>query len=95
MPPDYDFAAADQLGRQLAQLVDKLDWLINLRTGRRKALLGTAHSDNWQGGKRNKFESEFARQQAALIELKAAARTLQASVAHATEQAHAARKNGN
>ncbi|MEV4741009.1 hypothetical protein [Streptomyces sp. NPDC049555] len=95
MPPEFDVAAGEALGRQLAQLVDKLDWFIGLRDGRRKALLGTPQSDNWQGSKRNHYEGDFARQQAALIDLKAAARSFQASVHNATEQARTAQQKRN
>ncbi|MEU9796001.1 hypothetical protein AB0E27_36420 [Streptomyces sparsogenes] len=92
MPPKYDFAAADRLSQQLSRLVEKLDWFIWLREGQRKSLLGSPHSDNWQGAKRNRFETDFARQRSALTELKAAARSLQSQVTQATAAARAAEK---
>ncbi|MGY0056695.1 hypothetical protein ACWY4P_09050 [Streptomyces sp. LZ34] len=92
MPPKYDFDAAERLRQQLSQLVDKLDWYIWLREGQRKALLGAPHSDNWQGAKRNRFETDYARQRAALTDLKAAALRLQSQVNQATASAHAAEK---
>ncbi|MER6140049.1 hypothetical protein ABT174_08315 [Streptomyces sparsogenes] len=93
MPPKYDFAAADRLSQQLSQLVEKLDWFIWLREGQRKSLLGSPHSDNWQGAKRNRFETDFARQRSALTELKAAALRLKSQVDQATTAAHTAQKS--
>ncbi|ANP52937.1 hypothetical protein J2Z21_000502 [Streptomyces griseochromogenes] len=92
MSREYDFAAADRISRELSRLIAKLDWFIWLRTTRRKALLGTPHSDNWQGAKRREFEKEYARQQAAFAHLRETASTLQASISSATEAAHAAQK---
>jgi hypothetical protein len=96
MSREYDFAAADRLYKELSQLVAKLDWFIWLRATQRKSLLGSPSSDNWQGTKRRHYENEYARQQAALTDLKAAARTLQAGVHNAAEAARAAaQKNRN
>lgn len=92
MPPSLDVPAAERLNQQLTQLVAKIDWLLWLRSGQRKALLGDRHSDNWKGAKRNRFEADFARHQAALAELKSAARTLQAKVNEGIEAARAAGK---
>lgn len=92
MPPKYDFAAAERLSNELSQLAAKIDWFLWLRTTQRKVLLAGAHSDKWQGTRRSAFEVEFARQQAALTESKAAARRLQTAIAHATAAAHAAEK---
>lgn len=92
MPTPYDFAAADRLHQQLSLLVAKIDGLLRLRARRRQTLLGDPHSDNWEGVQRNLFEADFARQQAALAELKSTARTLQANITEATAAAHAARK---
>jgi hypothetical protein len=75
--------AADWLERQLTQLVDKLDGLVRLRAGQHNALLGDQHSDNWQGAKRNTFETDYGRQQAALTDLKSAALSLRGAVARA------------
>lgn len=94
MSGEYDFAAADRLDNELSQLVAKLDWFIWLRTTQRTSLLGSPHSDNWQGAKRRQFEDEHLRQNAALAGLKEAARSLQARVNNATEAARAAQKNG-
>ncbi|MEU6578131.1 hypothetical protein [Streptomyces sp. NPDC046805] len=94
MSREYDFGAADRLSKQLSQLVAKLDWFIWLRTTQRQSLLGSPHSDNWQGAKRGQFEDEYARQQAAFAGLKDAARSLQARVNSATEAARADQKNG-
>ncbi|WP_210577672.1 hypothetical protein [Streptomyces sp. GESEQ-4] len=96
MPPEYDYDAADQLSRALKQCIERIDWFLWLRNGRRKALLSTPHSDNWQGAKRNHYERDFARQQAALRDLMDEARRLHARVGQATEQAraqHAQQKN--
>ncbi|MEK8174260.1 hypothetical protein NKH77_50515 [Streptomyces sp. M19] len=95
MPPEYDFQAADRLSWVLKQLVEKIDWFLWLRDGQRKALLGTAHSDNWQGAKRTRYEHDLARQRAALIGLRDEASRLKARVDHATAQAHAQQKPRN
>ncbi|AEW99384.1 hypothetical protein [Streptantibioticus cattleyicolor] len=94
MPPTYDVHAADRLSKELSQLAARLDALIGRRAGRRQALLAAPTSDNWQGGKRRAFEGEFAREQAALKDLLAAARSLKAGVDRATAQARAAHRNG-
>lgn len=95
MPPEYDFEAADRFRQQLSQFVAKIDWFTGVRDGQRKVLLGSPHSDNWQGAKRTSFEGKFSHQQAALRELKDVARRLQAQAAKATEAAHAAHKSGH
>lgn len=95
MSHEYDFGAADRLHKELTQLVAQLDWFIGLRVSNRENLLGSPHSDNWQGAKRKHYEGEYGRQQAALTDLKAAARTLQASVHRATDAARAAKKDSD
>lgn len=90
----YNFEAADRLSYQLSQLTAKLDWLLWLRSTQRKALLGTEHSDHWQGSKRRRFETDFARQQAALVSLKEQASRVQSEVDRATRAA-AARPDGH
>ncbi len=92
MPPKYDFAAADRLSQQLSQLVGRLESFIQLREGQCKALLGGRHSENWQGERRDGFQSHFRGQQTALGALKEAALKLQSQVASATTAAHAAEK---
>ncbi|WP_306316854.1 MULTISPECIES: hypothetical protein [unclassified Streptomyces] len=86
---DFDFQAADHLSRQLTQLIEKLDWLLWLRSTQRKSLLGGEGSDNWQGAKRRHFETDFARGQSSLTRLKDQARSLQTEVATATRTARA------
>jgi hypothetical protein len=93
MPPKYDFDAAQRLSQQLSQLIQKLDWFIWLRLSKKDALLGGQHSDNWQGKKRDRFQTDFLRQHAALTEVRNAAIRVQSQVAQATEAAHAAEKN--
>ncbi|MBI0382803.1 hypothetical protein ACWELB_14670 [Streptomyces asiaticus] len=92
MPPKYDFAAADRLSQQLFQLIGRLEAFIGLREGQRNALLGGRHSENWQGARRDRFQSDFGSQQQALTALKEAALRLQSQVANATTAAHAAEK---
>lgn len=92
---EYDFAAADRLSQQLAQLAAKLEWLVWLRNGQRKSMLGTPHSDDWKGVKRNQFEQDFRREQAALTALAGQARSAKSRVDSATVEAHAARKNAH
>ncbi|GAA2352175.1 hypothetical protein [Streptomyces cuspidosporus] len=92
MPPKYDFAVAARLSQQLSQLVEKLDWFIWLRNGQRHTLFGSPHSDNWQGAKRDRFETDFQRQQKALTALKEAALRYQSQVNSATTAARAAEK---
>jgi hypothetical protein len=91
-PVPYDFAAADRLSQQLAQLAAKLDWLAWLRRTQRHSMLGAPNSDNWMGAKRHRFEHDFDRQQAALTGLAGTARTIKARVDGATADAHAARQ---
>lgn len=79
--------AADDLQRKLSQLVAKLEALSRLRASQRNTLLGTPQSDNWTGAKRNQFEGEFARQQAALGAIADAARRFQSQVSKAAVQA--------
>ncbi|MFC9201321.1 hypothetical protein ACFT79_09380 [[Kitasatospora] papulosa] len=79
--------AADDLQRKLSQLAAKLEALSRLRASQRNALLGTPQSDNWRGAKRNQFEGEFGRQQAALGAIADAARRFQSQVSRAAVQA--------
>ncbi|MDF6066758.1 hypothetical protein H8R03_33200 [Streptomyces sp. JH010] len=79
--------AADDLQRKLSQLVAKLEALSRLRASQRNALLSTPQSDNWRGSKRDRFEGEFARQQAALGAMIDDARRFQLQVSQAAAQA--------
>ncbi|MFF4749086.1 hypothetical protein ACWD5R_30355 [Streptomyces sp. NPDC002514] len=73
--------AADWLDRQLTQLNARLDKFLQLRTDQRKALLGSSQSVNWQGKKRENFDSDFKSQHDALVGLKEAAASFQRTVA--------------
>src|SRR3954451_7997702 len=84
----YDFAAADELSRQLGQLVAKLEWLLWLRSTQRSALLGDPGSDKWKGKRRTQFERTFAAEQARLRSLVDQAQRTRSSVDTATAAAH-------
>ena len=92
MPP-YDFAAADRLSQQLAQLTARIEWLVGLRDSQRKALLGKPGSDNWTGERRGTYEDHFGGQQKALRHIAAQARVLKGKVDAATREAHTEQKN--
>jgi len=79
--------AADWLDRQLTQLAARLESLIDLRRRKCHALLGDPGSDNWSGGKRRTFDTEFHREQEALKGLRQAAFTLRRTVRDARDKA--------
>ncbi|WP_262700493.1 MULTISPECIES: hypothetical protein [Streptomyces] len=78
--------AADWLERQLTVLIDKLEGLARLRSDQCNALLGDEKSHNWQGTRRQIFQSKFNTQQKELRGLKQVAASLRTSVANAREQ---------
>ncbi len=88
-----DDETAEWLESQLKQLVAKLQNLTHIRMTQHNALLGTdENSRNWQGSKRNAFESDFKQQQTALKGLEAAALTLRGAVSDALAEARRADK---
>jgi hypothetical protein len=88
----FDFAAADELSRQLSQLVEKLDWLVWLRDTQRRTLLGDSPNDRWKGKLRDRFDHDFGRERARLVALKEQALSAQTAVHDSIIGAHAAQK---
>ncbi|MGY0057311.1 hypothetical protein ACWY4P_12210 [Streptomyces sp. LZ34] len=86
----YDFNAAEALSKGLALFHDKIKALAELRAGQRAAQFNQ-FTREWRGGKRQKFESEFNAQQAALGRLGQEVLGIKAKVDHATSQAEKAR----
>jgi uncharacterized protein YukE len=85
----YDFGAADALLQVLTSGHDKVSGLVALRGSQRTSQLGSPHSDDWQGAKRDKFEREFSPEQRELSVLAENLRRLISAVENATAQAHA------
>ncbi|MBV1850736.1 hypothetical protein [Catellatospora tritici] len=85
---NYDYASADQLRAALVAAVDRTHQVIEQRRGERRRQLGDQPGLSWQGKYRRDFDSDFNRQQKALMALEEDLRDVLRVLDRTTQQAH-------
>ncbi|MBP2056093.1 uncharacterized protein Veg [Streptomyces griseochromogenes] len=92
---NYDWAAADNLVGVLTALHAKIGAVIELRTNKRRELLGANPCDVWQGARRSDFEGAFRSEQRDLTKLKEEISAIKGAVLDLTAEARSVNRGAH